>query len=108
QRDQGGPCQEPADRDTPDQAGGHVMRRFFRFLGSVWFILPFIALVLTICFWLFGPFIGTADWHPFDGILARAIVVLILWVFVLFLLLIIHLLRGRKDKQLARDIAEAA
>jgi type VI secretion system protein ImpL len=85
-----------------------MMRRFFRFLGSIWFILPFITLILSVCFWMFGPFIGGGEWHPFDGLLARLIVILILWFFVLMILLIVHLVRGRKDKKLANDIAEAA
>jgi type VI secretion system protein ImpL len=82
-------------------------RFLFRILGSIWFLMPFVALVLSVSFWMYGPYIGLGDRHPFDAVLPRVMVIAILWFFVLFILLLVVLIRGRKDRKLANDIAES-
>ena len=37
-----------------------------RFLISIWFILPMVTLILSLCVWYFSPYIGTDAFRPFD------------------------------------------
>ena len=83
------------------------MRRMLRVLGSRWVLIPFFTLVLTVLFWLYSPWIG-GQTHPFDAVLPRVIVVVILWLFAILALLLIMVMRGRRDRDMAHEIAESA
>ena len=52
-----------------------LLKAIGRFLISIWFILPFVTLILSICVWYFSPYIGTDAFRPFDGSFGR-------WVFI--------------------------
>ncbi|MCR8723340.1 type VI secretion system membrane subunit TssM [Frigidibacter sp. ROC022] len=80
------------------------MRRWLRFLISSVFVFPLITLILSLVFWFYGPLLG--ETHPFEAVLPRVIVIAILWLFVLLLMLIIHLVRNKKDRKLTEDISE--
>ncbi len=96
QRHRRGPGQEPAHRDRAGEAGGELMftlKKILRWFASGWFLIPFITLVLSICFWIFGPWIGNDAFRPFDATLPRVIVIVIFWLFALLALLIMHMVR---------------
>ncbi|QDY70916.1 type VI secretion system membrane subunit TssM [Qingshengfaniella alkalisoli] len=79
------------------------MRALSRIFSSVYTIVILVTLALSICFWMFGPFIGAA----FSGMLWRGIGVAILWLVALIVMLVVALTRGRRDKKLTDEIVEA-
>ncbi len=84
--------------------------RFFKALGrfftSIYFILPLVTLVLSICVWYFSPYIGTDAFRPFDDPFGRWIFIAVLWVFCLVTLLIVWIVRRHDAKQMEEDIVK--
>ena len=84
--------------------------RFFkalgRFLLSIWFILPMVTLILSICVWNFSPYIGTDAFRPFDEPFGRWIFILVLWVLCAITLLIVWIVRRHDVKVMEDDIVK--
>lgn len=77
-----------------------------RFLISIWFILPVVTLILSICVWFFSPYIGTAAFAPFDDPFGRWIFIAVLWVICLLTLLIVWIVRRHDEKQMEEEIVK--
>ena len=77
-----------------------------RFLISVWFLIPVVTLLLSICVWIFSPYIGTDAFRPFDEPFGRWIFITVLWVIALVTLLVIFLVRRFAAKQIEEDIVK--
>lgn len=77
-----------------------------RFLISIWFILPLVTFILSICVWYFSPYIGTDAFRPFDDPLGRWIFIAVLWVLCLVTLLIVWIVRRHDAKQMEEDIVK--
>ena len=83
-----------------------VLKAIGRFLISVWFLVPLVTLILSVCVWFFSPFIGTDAFRPFDEPFGRWVFIAILWVIALVTLLIIWLVRRHDAKRLEDDIVK--
>ena len=88
-----------------------MIRKFFgaifRFFLSVWFVIPFVTLVFSLCVWYFAPFIGGDDWRPFDSVTSRVLTITFLWLIAIVTLMIIFFVRRGRNKKLADDIVDA-
>ncbi len=82
-----------------------IMRLAFR---SVYSLIFFITLILSVSVWMFSPYLGNENFRPFDGVMGRAIFIGVIWFFALMTMLIIYLNRRGKNKKLESDIVEAA
>ena len=82
------------------------LRALGRFLISIWFILPMVTLILSICVWFFSPFIGTDAFRPFDAPFGRWMFILVLWVICLVTLLIVWIVRRHDEKAVEEDIVK--
>jgi len=86
-----------------------ILRRFiFPLFTSIYFVLFFVAAILSACIWYFGPMIGSETWRPLGGTAARLISIGALILIFLIIALIIAWRRSKRDKDMAEDIAEAA
>ena len=82
------------------------LKAFGRFLISIWFILPLVTLILSICVWYFSPYIGTDAFRPFDEPFGRWMFILVLWVICLVTLLIVWIVRRHDAKVMEDDIVK--
>ncbi len=78
-----------------------------RFFTSAYFVIGSVTLILSLCLWLFSPFIAGAGWSPFAGILWRAVGVALLWVVAGLWMLIRFLRRRRRDRKLTEEIVDS-
>jgi type VI secretion system protein ImpL len=81
-------------------------KAFGRFLISIWFILPVVTLILSICVWYFSPYIGTDAFRPFDDPFGRWIFIAVLWVLCAVTLLIVWIVRRHEARQVEDDIVK--
>ena len=81
-----------------------MMRRILRAIGSAIGITVIVALVLSLCLWFLGPFLGFGDTRPFDGVLGRLVGLAVLWIGALLVILVILIRGGKRDEKLADDI----
>jgi len=84
-----------------------IRRYILPLFRSIYTILILLAAALTACIWYFAPFIGSDSWRPFDSISSRLITIGILWGLTLLTLLLIALIRARRDRQMTDEMAEA-
>ncbi|MGR3620846.1 type VI secretion system membrane subunit TssM [Pseudophaeobacter sp.] len=84
-----------------------IRRYFLPLFRSIYTVLLLLAAVLSACTWFFAPFIGSADWHPFDSIRSRVITIAVIWTLTFVILGLIFWRRRRRDRQMAEDMAEA-
>ncbi|NNE52761.1 MAG: type VI secretion system membrane subunit TssM [Sulfitobacter sp.] len=82
--------------------------KILRFFQSIYFVLFVTALLLSLCFWYLSPLIGGEESRPFDGILARLIVVAVLFLIFGSIMLLIFLRRRRRETEMVKEIAESA
>lgn len=81
-----------------------VLRTVFSGIG----ITVMVAIVLSLCLWFLGGFLGLGEARPFDSVTGRLVGIVVLWIMALLVVLMI-LLRGQKrDAVLAEDIVAAA
>lgn len=78
----------------------------FPLFRSIYFVLFFVAAVLSACVWFFAPFIGGETWRPFDSPLSRIITISIIFLLFFLLMLFIFLRRRKRDKEMTEEIAE--
>ncbi len=84
-----------------------MLRRFlFPLFRSIYFILTLVAVILSFCVWYFAPMIGSETWSPFDSMVVRLLIIAVIVVIFAVIMLIVALTRGKKDKDLAEDMAE--
>ena len=80
--------------------------RFFGWLTRAWFLILFVTAVLATLFWFYSPLFGNDDdGHPFDAIVPRIIVISIMVLFGLLLIILIYMLRARRERKLVDDIS---
>ncbi|MQQ10116.1 type VI secretion system membrane subunit TssM [Epibacterium sp. SM1979] len=85
-----------------------MLRRFvIPFFSSIYTVMLLLATVLSACIWFFAPFIGNDAWRPFDGVTARVIAIVVVWVLILAILLTVFLVRRKRDKAMTEEIVEA-
>lgn len=80
--------------------------RVLRFFTTIWFILPFVTLILSICVWFFSPYIRTATFAPFDAPFGRWMLILVLFLICAIVLFVVWFERRRKLKQVEEDIVQ--
>ncbi|MGB8622677.1 MAG: type VI secretion system membrane subunit TssM [Paracoccaceae bacterium] len=84
-----------------------MLRPVFRALSSGYAIIIYIAAILSLCFWFFGPFIATETWHPFDSPIVRFVVIDIIFLIALAIILITFLRARAREKKLEEGIIDA-
>lgn len=84
-----------------------MIRAFMRAMRSIYFALFFFATVFSLCTWFFAPYIGNDEWRPFDSITSRVVAICVIWFVFLSMMLMIFLIRRRRDKAMEDDIADA-
>ncbi|WP_027233861.1 type VI secretion system membrane subunit TssM [Leisingera caerulea] len=85
-----------------------IRRYIFPLFRSIYTILLILALVLSACVWFFAPFIGSADWRPFDSVMSRLITIGVIFLLYFLTIGLIFWRRRRKDKEMTEEMAEAA
>jgi type VI secretion system protein ImpL len=85
-----------------------VRRYIFPIFRSIYGILFVLAGVLSACVWFFGPLFVWGEWRPFDTIPQRIVTICIIFAVTLFLVLLIMLLRWRRDRRMTQDIVDSA
>jgi type VI secretion system protein ImpL len=75
--------------------------KVLRFFTSIYFVLFFTAVVLSLVVWYFGPLIGLTT------ILVRLFVIGITAMVFVLIALTIMLIRGRREKEMTEEIAES-
>ncbi len=82
-----------------------IVRKITRAMfGSATGLIITLTVALSLCVWFFGPFLS--DWVPLDTISSRAITIASMWGFALFVILILWILRRRRDRKMSEEIAE--
>ena len=66
-----------------------------------------VAVAFSILIWFLGPFIGFGDAHPLDSVLARLIVISLIFLLSLSIILFIILRQSKREKQMEDDIFES-
>ena len=84
-----------------------MIRRFLKLFRSIYFALFFTAVVLSVGVWFLAPLIGSETWHPFVSVTSRIVTISIISVLFLSIMLLIFILRRRKNRKMTEDIAEA-
>ncbi len=83
--------------------GLKIMGRTFT---SIYFIMIVVTAVLSVCVWMFSPFIGTDAFRPFDEAFGRFVFIGILWLITFIILLSVFLVRRHGAKQMEDDIVK--
>jgi type VI secretion system protein ImpL len=81
-------------------------RYFFPLFRSVYFVLFFTALTLSVAIWYLAPFIGGETWRPFDSSFSRIVFISGIWFFFIGIALFVFLRRRRREKAMTDEIAE--
>ena len=84
-----------------------ILRRFFGLFRSIYFVLFFVAAVLSGAFWYFGPMIGSDEWRPFAAVVPRVVVICVISLLFATAMLIVFLSRRKHDDDMAEEIVEA-
>ncbi|MEM9343568.1 MAG: type VI secretion system membrane subunit TssM, partial [Pseudomonadota bacterium] len=87
-----------------------MMIRFLRpVFRSVWLASLFIAIVLSLCVWfLFPLFVTERFGAPFDPPRTRYIIIGVIWGITLFFLLIVLIVRWRRNRKMTDEMTEAS
>ncbi|MCO4823838.1 MAG: type VI secretion system membrane subunit TssM [Amylibacter sp.] len=84
------------------------MKRILSAMGSGIGITIIVTIILSLCLWFLGAFLGFGESHPFEGTIGRLVGLAIMWIVALIIVLIILLTSKKKDESLADDIVTAA
>lgn len=81
--------------------------KILRALGSGIGITVVVTLILSLCLWFLGGYLGIGEAHPFDSVLGRLVGLAVLWILALFVTLIVLVKGKKKDQDLADDIVNS-
>ena len=84
------------------------MGKLFRILFSGISITILIALILTVCLWFLGGFLGFGEARPFAGVAGRLVGIAVIWIVALIVVLILLLSGRKKDEAMAEEIVTSA
>ena len=82
--------------------------RFLRFLGSGIGITLILTVILSLCLWFLGGYLGFGETHPFDSVTGRLVGLAILWILALLVILVLVLTTKKKDEALTTDMVTMA
>ena len=82
--------------------------KFLRLLGSGIGITLILGLILSLCLWFVGGYLGFGDQHPFDSVTGRLVGLAVLWIVVLLVILILVMRASKKDEALTNDMVTMA
>ena len=83
-----------------------ALKLFGRTITSIYLLMIVVTAVLSVCVWIFSPFIGTDAFRPFDEPFGRIIFISILWLICLIILISVFFVRRQNAKQLEEDIVK--
>ncbi|HET8997501.1 MAG TPA: type VI secretion system membrane subunit TssM, partial [Acetobacteraceae bacterium] len=78
------------------------------FLQKHWVEWLLAAILLSVIVWFFGPLLGLGALHPLASALGRGIAIAAIFVLWLIAVLVHELHEHKKEKELEKDVAEAA
>ena len=83
-----------------------ILKAIGRFLISAYVLICLVTLILSICVWLFSPYIGTDAFRPFDDAFGRWIFIGILWLIAVIIMVSIFFVRRHNVEQIEEDIVK--
>lgn len=84
-----------------------IRKYIFPFFKSIYFILFFVAMILSLCVWYFAPWIGNETWRPFGSVFSRVITVLVISVLFVMLMGFIFWRRRRRNRAMTDEMVDA-
>ena len=84
-----------------------IRRYIFPLFRSAYGILFVVAVLLSICIWFLGPSLYTENWDPFGTIIQRIVWIASIFGVSLLLMLLIWVLRRRRDRKMNEDIVSS-
>ncbi len=84
-----------------------MIRRFFGAVFSGIGITIMVAIVLSVCLWFLGGYLGFGSLRPFDSVIGRLVGLAALWIIALIVILIILLRGNKRDKELTEEIVNS-
>jgi type VI secretion system protein ImpL len=75
------------------------LKLFGRTFTSIYFTMIVVTAALSVCVWMFSPFIGTDAFRPFDEPFGRWIFIAVLWLICFIILLSVFFVRRSNAKQ---------
>ena len=82
----------------------NLLRAVFSGIG----ITLMVAVILSLCLWFLGGFLGFGDARPFDSVVGRLVGLAVLWIVALIVVLVILLTAKKRDQVMTEDIVAAA
>ena len=83
-----------------------ILKLIGKVLTSIYFLVPLVTLILSVCVWFFSPYIGTDAFRPFDEPFGRWMFILVLWLIALPILIAVFFVRRHKAKQFEDEIVK--
>ena len=85
-----------------------MIRKILRALISGIGITIIVALILSACLWFLGGFLGFGETRPFESTTGRFVGLALMWIISLLIILLIVVMRSKRDNELAEDIVNSA
>ena len=83
-----------------------VLKAIGRFLISAYVLICLVTLILSVCVWMFSPYIGTNAFRPFDDPFGRWIFIGVLWLIAVIIMVSIFFVRRHNVEQIEEDIVK--
>ncbi|SHH01482.1 type VI secretion system membrane subunit TssM [Marivita hallyeonensis] len=81
--------------------------KVLRVFTSIYFVLFFTAIALSLAAWYFGPLIGTGDSRPLASTAVRLVMAGLIFLVFGMIGLTVFMIRGKREAELTEEIAES-
>jgi type VI secretion system protein ImpL len=85
-----------------------MIRRFFRAVFSGTGIVLMVTIVLSLCLWFLGSYLGFGETRPFETLVGTLVGLAVLWIVALLVILLILLTAKTRDDNMAAEIVSQA
>lgn len=85
-----------------------AISRFLHWFMTAYGVLGVTSVILCAVVWFLGPVIGIAGAYPFETVTARIVTIAIILGLTLFVMLVIALVRARRERKMTEEIVEQA
>ncbi|MEM9583089.1 MAG: type VI secretion system membrane subunit TssM [Pseudomonadota bacterium] len=83
-----------------------ILRLIRKLFGSIGLTI-FVSIVFSCVVWFLGPLVGIGEAHPFDTPIARMITIAVIWLIALAVILLIVVMKSKRDKKIEEEIVES-